>query len=129
MVDKVSAWSDICWLFTDHVIAMQLQELMELHKAKPSEDDRWRAFSYGKCKWLKCSEMSPGDLTFYGGLRGLRNHPTRIASYAEARSIKGVGDKTAQKVSGCCLSLSIANICAMEDYGDFTDRKFASYHI
>jgi len=58
----------------------KLQELMELHKAKPSEDDRWRAFSYGKC------------------LRGLRNHPTRITSYAEARSIKGVGDKTAMKI-------------------------------
>jgi hypothetical protein len=37
--------------FTGDTIAVQLQELMELHKAKPSEDDRWRAFSYGKCKW------------------------------------------------------------------------------
>lgn len=27
----------------------QLEELRELHKAKSSEDDRWRAYSYGKC--------------------------------------------------------------------------------
>lgn len=27
----------------------QLNELMQLHKAKPGEEDRWRTFSYGKC--------------------------------------------------------------------------------
>ncbi|KAF9497326.1 hypothetical protein BDN71DRAFT_1444788 [Pleurotus eryngii] len=58
----------------------KLQELMNLHKAKPGVEDRWRAFSYGKC------------------LRALRNHPTRIKSFKEARSIRGVGEKTAQKI-------------------------------
>jgi DNA polymerase lambda len=33
------------------------------------------------------------------GLRALRSYPKRIASYAEARSIAGVGDKTALKAS------------------------------
>ncbi|KAL0952633.1 hypothetical protein HGRIS_006880 [Hohenbuehelia grisea] len=58
----------------------KLQELMELHKAKPGSDDRWRVFSYGKC------------------IRALKNHPTRIKTLAEARSIRGVGEKTAQKI-------------------------------
>ncbi|KAG9308930.1 hypothetical protein JVU11DRAFT_11391 [Chiua virens] len=28
----------------------QLEELRELHKAKSSEEDRWHAYSYGKCE-------------------------------------------------------------------------------
>jgi len=31
-------------------------------------------------------------------IRALRNYPKRIQSYSEARTIKGVGDKTAQKI-------------------------------
>ncbi|KAJ8690503.1 hypothetical protein PTI98_011928 [Pleurotus ostreatus] len=58
----------------------KIQQLMNLHKAKPSVEDRWRVFSYGKC------------------LRALRNHPTRIKSFKEARSIRGVGEKTARKI-------------------------------
>jgi hypothetical protein len=27
----------------------QLEELMELHKAKLGEDDRWRVYTYSKC--------------------------------------------------------------------------------
>ncbi|KAJ7630120.1 DNA polymerase lambda, partial [Mycena polygramma] len=61
-------------------IVKKLEELMMLHKAKPGMDDHWRAFSYQKC------------------LRALRNHPKRIKSFAEARSIRGVGDKTALKI-------------------------------
>ncbi|KAH7911258.1 hypothetical protein BJ138DRAFT_1006996 [Hygrophoropsis aurantiaca] len=58
----------------------KLQELMELHKAKPSDDDRWRAFSYGKC------------------IRALRNYPKKITSFNQARAIRGVGEKTALKI-------------------------------
>ncbi|KAI0920717.1 hypothetical protein AcV5_010391 [Taiwanofungus camphoratus] len=58
----------------------KLEELMELHKAKPSEEDRWRVFSYGKA------------------IRALRSYPSRIKSRQEARAIRGVGDKTAQKI-------------------------------
>ncbi|KAJ7123756.1 hypothetical protein C8R44DRAFT_620870 [Mycena epipterygia] len=61
-------------------IVKKLQELMELHKAKAGMEHHWRAFSYSKC------------------LRALRNHPTKIKSYDEARSIRGVGDKTALKI-------------------------------
>ncbi|KAJ7800816.1 DNA polymerase lambda [Mycena olivaceomarginata] len=61
-------------------IVKKLEELMMLHKAKPGMDDHWRAFSYQKC------------------LRALRNHPKRIKSFNEARSIRGVGDKTALKI-------------------------------
>ncbi|KAF8548405.1 hypothetical protein OG21DRAFT_1423134 [Imleria badia] len=57
-----------------------LQELRELHKAKSSEDDRWRAYSYGKC------------------IPALRNYPKPIRSFGEARSIRGVGEKTALKI-------------------------------
>ncbi|KAI6046636.1 hypothetical protein EDC04DRAFT_1485895 [Pisolithus marmoratus] len=58
----------------------KLQELLELHKSKPSDHDRWRVFSYGKC------------------IRALRNYPKRITSFNEARSIRGVGEKTALKI-------------------------------
>ncbi|KAJ6625958.1 hypothetical protein B0H10DRAFT_1781966 [Mycena sp. CBHHK59/15] len=61
-------------------IAKKLEELMNLHKAKPGDQDHWRAFSYQKC------------------LRALRNYPTRIKSFSEARSIRGVGDRTALKI-------------------------------
>ncbi|KAF9239466.1 hypothetical protein BU15DRAFT_46657, partial [Melanogaster broomeanus] len=61
-------------------IVDKLEELMELHKAKPSDHDRWRAFSYGKC------------------IRALRNYPKPIRSLSEARSIRGVGEKTALKI-------------------------------
>ncbi|KAJ7143311.1 DNA polymerase lambda [Mycena crocata] len=57
-----------------------LEQLMNLHKAKPGMDDHWRAFSYQKC------------------LRSIRNHPKRIKSFNEARSIRGVGNKTALKI-------------------------------
>ncbi|TDL27085.1 Nucleotidyltransferase [Rickenella mellea] len=58
----------------------KLQELMELHKEKLSDHDRWRVFSYSKT------------------IRALRNHPVQIKSYEQARAIKGVGDKTARKI-------------------------------
>ena len=47
-------------------------------------------------------------LLSWGGLRtairALLNHPTRIKSYAEARTIRGVGEKTALKVMPRFLS-------------------------
>ncbi|KXN90758.1 DNA polymerase lambda [Leucoagaricus sp. SymC.cos] len=58
----------------------KLQELQELHKAKLGEEDHWRAFSYNK------------------SIRAIRGYPKRIQSYSEARSIRGVGDKTALKI-------------------------------
>ncbi|KAG1852134.1 hypothetical protein DFJ58DRAFT_661386 [Suillus subalutaceus] len=61
-------------------IIEKLEELMELHKAKLGEDDRWRVYSYSKC------------------IRALRNYPKKIKSYNEALSINGVGEKTARKI-------------------------------
>ncbi|KAG2117714.1 hypothetical protein DEU56DRAFT_839003 [Suillus clintonianus] len=58
----------------------KLEELMELHKAKLGDEDRWRVYSYSKC------------------IRALRNYPKKIKSFNEARSINGVGEKTARKV-------------------------------
>ncbi|KAG1742603.1 hypothetical protein EDD22DRAFT_786565 [Suillus occidentalis] len=58
----------------------KLEELMELHKAKLGEDDRWRVYTYSKC------------------IRALRNYPKKIKSFDEARSINGVGEKTARKI-------------------------------
>jgi hypothetical protein len=37
----------------------QLQQLMELHKSKPSKDDFWRGFSYTKCKLLNVQIQYP----------------------------------------------------------------------
>ncbi|KAG1732642.1 uncharacterized protein EDB91DRAFT_1057918 [Suillus paluster] len=58
----------------------KLEELMELHKAKLGDEDRWRVYSYSKC------------------IRALRNYPKKIKSFNEARSINGVGEKTARKI-------------------------------
>ncbi|KAG2031986.1 hypothetical protein BDR03DRAFT_874841 [Suillus americanus] len=61
-------------------IIEKLEELMELHKTKLGEDDRWRVYSYSKC------------------IRALRNYPKKIKSFNEALSINGVGEKTARKI-------------------------------
>ncbi|KAF8339275.1 DNA polymerase lambda [Amanita rubescens] len=58
----------------------KLQELMELHRSKPGDEDRWRVFSYSKC------------------IRALRSYPRRIRTFNEARSIRGIGEKTALKI-------------------------------
>nr|BAF37047.1 DNA polymerase lambda [Coprinopsis cinerea] len=58
----------------------KLTELMKLHEAKPSEDDRWRVFAYSKA------------------IRALRSYPRRIRSLEEASKIRGIGSKTAQKI-------------------------------
>ncbi|KAI0040057.1 hypothetical protein FA95DRAFT_1550156 [Auriscalpium vulgare] len=58
----------------------KLTELMELHRAKQSDEDRWRVFSYTKA------------------IRALRNQPHRITSLEQARKLHGVGDKTANKI-------------------------------
>ncbi|KAG6844101.1 hypothetical protein H0H87_009776 [Tephrocybe sp. NHM501043] len=58
----------------------KLEELKALHAAKLGDEDRWRVFSYSKC------------------IRALKNHPKRISSFAEARAIRGVGEKTATKI-------------------------------
>ncbi|KAF8824638.1 hypothetical protein HHX47_DHR8000054 [Lentinula edodes] len=58
----------------------RLEELQELHKVKPTEDDHWRVYSYSK------------------SIRALRAHPKRIKSLEDAEKIQGVGKKTAQKI-------------------------------
>ncbi|KAI9058672.1 hypothetical protein FKP32DRAFT_1596984 [Trametes sanguinea] len=58
----------------------KLQELKALHAVKPSKDDEWRVIGYNKA------------------ISALRKYPTRIKSYEEAVAIRGVGDKTAQKI-------------------------------
>ncbi|KAI0309625.1 hypothetical protein OF83DRAFT_1157963, partial [Amylostereum chailletii] len=58
----------------------KLSELTELHRAKQSDDDKWRVFSYSKA------------------IRALKAYPHRITSEKQARSINGVGDKTATKI-------------------------------
>ncbi|KAF7760039.1 hypothetical protein Agabi119p4_11734 [Agaricus bisporus var. burnettii] len=61
-------------------ILEKLQELQELHKAKVGDEEHWRAYSYNK------------------SIRAIHIYPKRIQSYSEARSIRGVGDKTALKI-------------------------------
>ncbi|KAH8988995.1 hypothetical protein EDB86DRAFT_3047487 [Lactarius hatsudake] len=61
-------------------IVDKLNELAELHRAKPTQDDKWRVFSYTKA------------------IAALRKCKERIGSLEQARSLNGVGDKTAQKI-------------------------------
>ncbi|KAI5121470.1 hypothetical protein M0805_003927 [Coniferiporia weirii] len=61
-------------------IVDKLSELSELHKTKLGAEEHWRVFSYGK------------------SIRAIRNYPTRIRSYEEAKTIKDVGEKTALKI-------------------------------
>ncbi|KAF9472631.1 hypothetical protein BDN70DRAFT_915818 [Pholiota conissans] len=58
----------------------KLTELMELHRAKQTPDDHWRAYTYSKA------------------VRALKDYPQRIKNFHEARGIKGIGEKTAQKI-------------------------------
>ncbi|EPT00045.1 hypothetical protein FOMPIDRAFT_58109 [Fomitopsis schrenkii] len=58
----------------------KLNELKEVHKSKMGDEDKWRVYAYDKA------------------IRALRSYPTRIRSLEEARAIKGIGDKTAQKI-------------------------------
>ncbi|KAF8994880.1 hypothetical protein BDQ17DRAFT_1251265 [Cyathus striatus] len=58
----------------------KLEELKNLHDVKPGQDEKWRVFTYSKC------------------IPALRIYPKRIKSFSEARSIRGVGDKTARKI-------------------------------
>lgn len=61
-------------------IVDKLSELAELHRAKPTQEDKWRVFSYTKA------------------IAALRKCKERIGSLEQARSLNGVGDKTAQKI-------------------------------
>ncbi|CDO76332.1 hypothetical protein BN946_scf184795.g3 [Trametes cinnabarina] len=62
------------------VVKKGLQELKSLHAVKPSKDDEWRVLGYNKA------------------IAALRKYPKRITSYEEAVAIRGIGDKTAQKI-------------------------------
>ncbi|KAI9454645.1 hypothetical protein BJY52DRAFT_712129 [Lactarius psammicola] len=61
-------------------IVDKLNELAELHRAKPTQDDKWRVLGYTKA------------------IAALRKCKERISSLEQARSLNGVGDKTAQKI-------------------------------
>ncbi|KAI0056821.1 Nucleotidyltransferase [Artomyces pyxidatus] len=57
-----------------------LTELMGLHDAKMGQEDKWRVFSYKKA------------------IQSLRSCSERISSIQQARSLRGVGEKTAMKI-------------------------------
>ncbi|KAM5541004.1 hypothetical protein V8D89_005315 [Ganoderma adspersum] len=58
----------------------KLEELKELHAAKPTDDDKWRVHGLRRA------------------ITVLRRHPTRIKSAEEAMSLRGIGERTARKV-------------------------------
>ncbi|KAF8498194.1 hypothetical protein F5888DRAFT_229651 [Russula emetica] len=57
-----------------------LSELAEIHRAKPTQDDKWRVLGYTKA------------------IAALRRCTERISSIGQARSLNGVGEKTALKI-------------------------------
>ncbi|PSR87019.1 hypothetical protein PHLCEN_2v5277 [Hermanssonia centrifuga] len=59
----------------------KLSELKALHESKLGDDHKWRVYTYNKA------------------IGFLRNHPKRITSIEEARQLRGIGEKTAQKVN------------------------------
>ncbi|KAH8114995.1 Nucleotidyltransferase [Phellopilus nigrolimitatus] len=74
-------------------IVDKLTELMELHQSKLSKDDRWRAFNQiASGLSLRLIRLSPA-------IRAIKNYPTRIQSFSEAKAIKDVGEKTARKIT------------------------------
>ncbi|KAI0744452.1 hypothetical protein C8Q76DRAFT_699578 [Earliella scabrosa] len=58
----------------------KLEELKALHSAKPSKEDKWRVYALNRA------------------IGALRRYPTRIRSVEEAKTLRGVGDKTAMKI-------------------------------
>ncbi|RPD63457.1 hypothetical protein L227DRAFT_572605 [Lentinus tigrinus ALCF2SS1-6] len=61
-------------------VIAKLQELQEIHAAKPGNDNHWRGVVLAKA------------------IGALRTYPTRIKSEEEAVAIFGIGPKTAQKI-------------------------------
>ncbi|KAI0252301.1 hypothetical protein BJV78DRAFT_1204329 [Lactifluus subvellereus] len=61
-------------------IVDKLSELAELHRAKPTQDDKWRVLGYTKA------------------IAALRRCSERITSLEQAMSLNGVGEKTALKI-------------------------------
>lgn len=77
-----------------------MEELAELHRSKPTNEDAWRAYTYQKgIPGLRLTNAAfhprahpPTVIPI------LRAYPTRILNYNEVKAIRGVGDKTADKV-------------------------------
>ncbi|KAI0296983.1 hypothetical protein B0F90DRAFT_1669646 [Multifurca ochricompacta] len=61
-------------------IVDKLSELAELHRAKPTQDDKWRVIGYTKA------------------VASLRRYNERLTSLEQAMSLNGVGEKTALKI-------------------------------
>ncbi|KAI0284907.1 hypothetical protein BC826DRAFT_973144 [Russula brevipes] len=61
-------------------IVDKLSELAELHRARPTQDDKWRVIGYTKA------------------IAALRRYGERITSVEQAMSLNGVGEKTALKI-------------------------------
>ncbi|KAH9957501.1 hypothetical protein BC827DRAFT_653010 [Russula dissimulans] len=61
-------------------IVDKLSELAELHRVKPTQDDKWRVLGYTKA------------------IAALRRCKERITSVEQAMSLNGVGEKTALKI-------------------------------
>ncbi|KAG7087813.1 hypothetical protein E1B28_013753 [Marasmius oreades] len=58
----------------------KLSELLELHRNSVNEDDRWRVYGYTRA------------------IPSIRRYNKRIKSFDEARTLRGVGEKTARKI-------------------------------
>ncbi|KAJ7574847.1 DNA polymerase lambda [Mycena floridula] len=58
----------------------KLRELQAIYEVKPGQEDKWKAWSYKK------------------SIPKIAAYPTRLKSVAEARTIPGVGKKTADKI-------------------------------
>jgi hypothetical protein len=78
---------------------LQLEKLKNLHSAKRGSEDTWKVMGYNKGSWSRHDTAGyPHDLVI-AAIGSLKRHSTLILSLEEAKSLTGVGEKTALKVS------------------------------
>lgn len=74
-----------------------------MHEAKATSEDKWRVFAYQKSELAATVSVLSSLIQTHGRgvdlvLGPIRSFHKRIESEEEARSINGVGEKTAKKV-------------------------------
>ena len=76
----------------------QLAELREMHRDNGTNDDKWRVLGYQKGSFV-IRDLSLSCSKLWLAIGSLKAYPSRIKSREEALKLRGISDKTADKVS------------------------------
>ncbi|THH19156.1 hypothetical protein EW146_g1962 [Bondarzewia mesenterica] len=124
----------------DKLPVNQLEELMELHRAKPSSEDGWRVYSYSKVDinryWHAKRTRQIMEIIQTGELRRIRYEKTDDVEVVKVlMGIYGVGQKTAYmwysagcrtlddvRQRRCGIKLSAAQEIGLRFYDDINTR-------